>query len=92
MGLGGVGGGDDGEAGLEGFDEAGEVVDIVREVAALDGGEAGGGDAHEVGGLFDGEAAEGAEVAEGGGGVGVAVAAVLGLLLVGVHIELRIEN
>ena len=81
MGLGGVGGGDDGEAGLQGFDEAGEVVDVVWEVAALDGGEAGGGDAHEVGGLFDGEAAEGAEVAEGGGGVGVAVAAVLGLLV-----------
>ena len=91
MGLGGVGGGDDGEAGLEGFDEAGEVVDVMREVAALDGGEAGGGDAHEVGGLFDGEASEGAEVADGGGGVGVAVAAILGLL-VGVHFELRIEN
>lgn len=76
---------------MEGFDEAGEVVDVVWEVAALDGGEAGGGYAHEVGGLFDGEASEGAEVAEGGGGVGVAVAAVLGLL-VGVHIKLRIEN
>ena len=67
--------GDDGEAGTEGFDESGEVVYVVGQVAALDAGEAGGGDAHEVGGLFDGEAAEGAEVADGGGDVSVALGA-----------------